>query len=206
MLKRDFVVVSLGVMLAFGVAHQSFALTPEEEAALRQEAKALTEQARVLQSQADDARESALGNFFFALSNAGGLEDQAHARDVGALQKWLQVGADREARASSFWESGRSLLLSAYQYDVLVAVNDLLADSERVRVGQQRGAAQALLASGTDKETVAAAKELDRQADKDAREALALERHAAQLRDQSAQRKERAADLLEKAIALEAMP
>src|SRR5215813_2800590 len=182
----------LGLAFVTTVATKSPALTPEEQAALREEARQLTEQARAQEAQADTQRELAMEIFIAEFKKADGLDDQADAKKVVALQKWLQVGADKVAKATDVRESARSVLLVAYQFGVLAALADEQAGNERFRAESQRAAAAALLANNADAETSAAAKELNKQADKDERDAEGYENDAAKLRERADRSSQRA--------------
>lgn len=199
---------SLAVALSLVVASaaSSFALTPEEEAALRDEARALTEQARFQEQQAESAREIAQMIFFAELKKADSQDDQATVKKVVAFQKWLQAGADREARAAVLWDSARPHFFAAYQLGIAAAFIEELAENQSARAEQQRTAADSLLAGSQDEETAAVARDLRRQADKDEREGEAYANEAERLHEQAARKNERAAAIMERAIGLGAIP
>jgi hypothetical protein len=206
MSKPGLVALVFGFVVAATVASDSLALTPEEQAALREEARRLMEQARAQHAQADLQRVLALQIFVAEFKKADGVEDQADFKMVTALQKWLQAGAVKEARASGLWESGRSLLWVAYQAEVVAALLDEQAKSERDRAQWQRDQAEALLAGAPDAEAIAVAEELLRLADKDDREGMGYENDADRSRDQADRKNQRAAALLERALELEMGP
>jgi hypothetical protein len=206
MFKLRSVSMVLGLALVATVATKSSAVTPAEEAALREEARQLTEQARAQEAQADAGRETAKEIFIAEFKKADGVDDQADFKKVAALQKWLQAGAHKEAKASGLRESARSLLLAAYQFGVLAALADEQVQNERSRAGWQREAAEALLANNPDAETIAIAKELDRQADKDDRDADGYENEAENLRERADRTNQRAEALIQRAVELETAP
>jgi hypothetical protein len=206
MSKPGLVALVFGFVVAATVASDSLALTPEEQAALREEARRLMEQARAQHAQADLQRVLALQIFVAEFKKSDGVEDQADFKMVTALQKWLQAGAVKEARASGLWESGRSLLWVAYQAEVVAALLDEQAKSERDRAQWQRDQAEALLAGAPDAEAIAVAEELLRLADRDDREGMGYENDADRSRDQADRKNQRAAALLERALELEMGP
>ena len=196
----------LWLVLVTTVATTSSALTPEEEAALREEARQLTEQARAQEAQADAARDTAQQIFIAEFKKADGVDDQADTKKVAALQKWLQVGDHKVAKAVGLRESARSILLTAYRLGVLAALVDEEVTNERSRAQRQRDAAAALLANNPDAETVAVADELDRQADKDDRDAEGYENEAENLRQRADRANQRVDALIERAVELETAP
>lgn len=185
------------------VATVALGATPEEQAAFREEARRLTEQAHAQQQQADTQYELSQQIFISEYKKADGVDDQADAKLMVAFQRWLQGGAKDHAKASLLRESARSLLLAAYDSGVLAALLDERAQSERSRTLQLRENAEELLASSQDAETMAIVMELDRQADKNDRDAQGYEKQAARLGQQAERTTERAGALVEKAVQLE---
>jgi len=189
------------VMIAGGTA---FAATPEEQAVFRAEALALTQQAQVLEQQADASRAQAKGNFLFSLAGADGLEDQSNVREIGAFQKWLQGGAPKKAQANLLRESARALRLEAYDLGVQSGSTDLRAANSRSRAAQFRAAAEALLASGSDAETKAIAKDMTKQATVEDRNGTRLENESESLLRKKAAIEKRADATTARAVELEA--
>jgi len=196
----------LGLALLLTVATTSFALTPDEEAALREEARQLTEQARNQEAQADAGRELALQIFIAEFKKADGLDDQADTKKIAALQKWLQVGDFKLAKAVRLRESARALLLAAYRFGVLAALIDEEAINERFRAQVHRAAADALLANNPDADAVAVAGQLDGRARAHDSDAKGYESEADDLRDQADRANLRADKLLDRAVVLETAP
>lgn len=206
MLTLRSVTTVLGLALVAAVATTSSALTPEEEAALREEARQLTEQARAQEAQADAARETAQQIFISEFKKADGLDDQADSKKVAALQRWLLVGESEAAKAVGLRESARSILLRAYRLGVLASLVDEEATNERFRAQLHRAAAATLLANNPDAEAVAVADKLDRLADKHDRDAEGYENEAEDLRERADSATRRADALIERAVELETAP
>jgi hypothetical protein len=206
MFKLLSVTMVLGLALVAIVASTASAYTPEEQAAFREEARQLTEQARAQEAQAETARDLAQQIFIAEYKKADGVDDQADFKKITALQKWLQAGAHKHAKASGLRETALSLILAAYRFGVLAALVDEQAQNERSRATWQRQAADALLANDPDPEASAIADELNRQAAKDDRDAAGSESEAENLRERADRTNARAAALIQRAVELETAP
>lgn len=203
MVRLRVVSVLLGLALVATTAGVAAALTPEQEAALRAQAISLTEAARALEASADISRENAAVALALEFSKADGLEDQADFKRISALGDWLQLGDVKQVKASELRESARALLVDAFQYGVLAVLADMRAENERARAGWQRTTAAALLASGSDAATLAAAKALNKEAERDDKDAAGYEKEADRLRDRAERTNLRVAALIARAVELE---
>lgn len=206
MFKLLSVTMVLGLAFVAIVASTSSAYTPEEQAAFREEARQLTEQARAQEAQAETGRDLAQQIFIAEYKKADGVDDQADFKKITALQKWLQAGAHKHAKASGLRETAHSLILAAYRFGVLAALVDEQAQNERSRATWQRQAADALLANDPDPEASAIADELNRQAEKDDHDAEGYENEAENLRERADRTHARAAALIQRAVELETAP
>jgi hypothetical protein len=196
------IMIVLGLVLIAGGT--AYAATPAEQAAYRAEAKALSEQARGLDQQANTGL-GLTGQIYLAeFRKVDALQDQADTRRVLAYQKWIQGAAPKQAQASLYRESARSLQLEAFDFGARAGILDIRAASARSREARFRAAAAALLASGSDAETKAVARDMTQQASAEARDANSLENESASLLRRQVSTKKRADALTAKAMELEA--
>jgi hypothetical protein len=206
MFRAPSIVNALASAVVVAVTAVASAATPEEEAAFREEARRLTEQARGLEQSAAVQRDNAMTAFILEFKKADGLDDQATAVKVRALQRWLQAGADDQVKAVALRETARSLVLSAYQSVALALLADEEVANQGLRGSELHDAAASLLAGTPDAETTRVARELDRLGDKDEREGRSFENQAARLRETAERTLQRAEALIAKAIELESAP